>query len=242
MTSNPSSDTQAQNELLQALGPRDPQSFPFASLPEPTSADAKCKVALIRTGRGTFPKFLFVDGPVPRGPTFVGPSFSFLIEKEKNGQVERVLFELGMRESNKYMNPFYKMVTASWNLDLVAPDGVADTLKANGISLESISAAILGHVHCDHTGNLATFPKSVGLVVGPGSPASGENLATEIDVAPEVLEGRSFRELSREKDAWKDIGTFKGLDYFGDGSMWLLDTPGVRCIHHTDPSLLPQIY
>lgn len=51
------------------------------------------------------------------------------------------------------------------------------------------------------------------------------------------------RVLSREKDVWQDVGPFKGVDLFSDGSFFLLDTPGVSSITLTPflvihPSLL----
>jgi glyoxylase-like metal-dependent hydrolase (beta-lactamase superfamily II) len=103
---------------------------------------------------------------------------------------------------------------------------VAETLKANGIALQTISHLILGHAHFDHIGNVADFPDSLPILVGPGSPI-GEELATEIDVPIDVIKNRNVRELSHEKDKWQMVGTFQGYDYFGDGSFWLLDVPGV---------------
>lgn len=99
-------------------------------------------------------------------------------------------------------------------------------MESNNIPLESISTFVIGHAHFDHIGNLAHLPKSVRLVVGPNSPV-GEQLADELDVAKEEVLEREVRVLGRETDKWENVGTFKGLDYFGDGSFWILDVPGV---------------
>lgn len=91
-----SEDIKAQNDILLALHHLDPASFPFSALPD---GSAKCKLTLIRTGcAATAPKPLFLDGAT-HGSTFSLPSFAFLIEREVGGKVvDRVLFELGLRE------------------------------------------------------------------------------------------------------------------------------------------------
>jgi len=58
----------------------------------------------------------------------------------------------------------------------------------------------------------------------------GEQLAEEMDVPLSVLESRIVRQLSRTEDKWVTVGSLKGIDYFGDGSLWVLDTPGVSNI------------
>ena len=55
----------------------------------------------------------------------------------------------------------------------------------------------------------------------------GEQLAQEMDVPLSVLESHPIRQLNRTEDKWVTVGSLQGMDYFGDGSLWLLDTPGV---------------
>lgn len=105
--------------------------------------------------------------------------------------------------------------------------GVAEILNVNNIPLDSISGLVIGHVHSDHIGNLADFPNTVSMLVGPESPL-GDELAEEMDVPIDIITSRKVRQLNRESDKWQDIGTFRGFDYFGDGSFWVLDVPGVR--------------
>lgn len=83
----------------------------------------------------------------------------------------------------------------------------------------------MGHAHFDHIGDVASLP-SASLIVGPGSTV-GTALADELDVPVSVLEQRSVKALSRADDEWRVVGSLEGVDYFGDGSLWLLDTPGV---------------
>lgn len=72
----------------------------------------------------------------------------------------------------------------------------------------------------------AEFPSSTALVVGPGFkdallpgfPANPDSQILESDYANRELREISFSDLR--------IGEFPAFDYFGDGSFYLLDTPG----------------
>lgn len=98
------------------------------------------------------------------------------------------------------------------------------------ISLRSFAAetSFLSHFHWDHTGDPSTFPHSTDLVVGPGFkdafipgyPANQDAPIRESDYA-----NRKLREISFDEDL--TIGGYKALDYFNDGSFYLLDSPGV---------------
>lgn len=96
----------------------------------------------------------------------------------------------------------------------------------NEVSLESLSCIALSHSHFDHFGNLANFPNSASLLPGPGF-SMGDQLAQEMDAPSEVIREREVRQLNRETDKWKILGTFQGYDSFGDGSFWLLDVSRV---------------
>lgn len=82
--------------------------------------------------------------------------------------------------------------------------------------------------HYDHIGDMKTFPGSTKLIVGPGFkeafmpayPIKEESPLLESD-----WEGREVVETDFGDGNLK-IGGFKALDYFGDGSFYLLDAPG----------------
>jgi hypothetical protein len=78
-----------------------------------------------------------------------------------------------------------------------------------------------------HIGDPSSFPHSVDLVVGPGFkdamlPGYPKNPASPIRESDYV--DRNLREITFEKDL--KIGQFPAYDYFGDGSLYLLDSPG----------------
>lgn len=85
--------------------------------------------------------------------------------------------------------------------------------------------------HWDHIGDLnGTFPPSTQLVVGPGFKEAhlpGYPTNKESPLLQHDFESREVREVDIVKEgAGLKIGRFNAYDYFGDGSLYLLDTPG----------------
>ena len=81
--------------------------------------------------------------------------------------------------------------------------------------------------HWDHVGDASTFPGSTEIVVGPGfkdAHLPGYPQRKEATLLETDFEGRSLREIRFDKQT--KIGRFHSFDYFGDGSFYLLDTPG----------------
>lgn len=62
-----------------------------------------------------------------------------------------------------------------------------------------------------HVGDLSKFPASTALVLGPDTlHTASQDLAKEIDVPKESLEGREVRILSQEHDLWSQWGALRG--------------------------------
>jgi len=109
---------------------------------------------------------------------------------------------------------------------------VAEILQENGLDVASgaIDAVIWSHHHWDHIGDMNTIPKSTELIIGPGFrkahlPGYPENQQSPL--RSEDFENRPVREIDFEKEGGGlKIGRFNALDFFGDGSFYLLDTPG----------------
>src|SRR6187402_827675 len=107
---------------------------------------------------------------------------------------------------------------------------VAEILQENGVDVAggAIEAIVWSHWHFDHTGDVSTFPRSTTLITGSGVrdaflPAFPTNPASpliETDFA-----GREHREVDFDKEQTFQIGRFRAVDYFKDGSFYLLDAP-----------------
>jgi hypothetical protein len=82
----------------------------------------------------------------------------------------------------------------------------------------------------DHMGDPNTFPSSTTLVLGHGTQAHarpGHPLNEKAQLPESDFLGREVVEIEFKDDA-PTIAGFKSYDYFGDGSFYLLDAPGVR--------------
>lgn len=82
----------------------------------------------------------------------------------------------------------------------------------------------------DHVGDPSIFPKSTSLVVGPGFKSNKQTYPgypedPDAVVRQDAWEGRELIELDFA-GADLEIGGFKALDFFGDGSFYLLEAAG----------------
>ncbi|PIA92707.1 hypothetical protein CB0940_03935 [Cercospora beticola] len=154
------------------------------------------------------------------------PSFSFLLEHPSG---KKLVWDLGIRHD--YMNsaPTVASYISKSGYNIQVQGHVADTLSDNGVDLNDVEAVIWSHWHWDHVGDPSTFPKSTALVVGPGFqelllPAAPTN--PESPISESAWDGRELRELDFAKPGTIRIGQFPAIDYFGDGSVYLLNSPG----------------
>ncbi|KAL8970190.1 MAG: hypothetical protein Q9197_003943 [Variospora fuerteventurae] len=157
---------------------------------------------------------------------FQAPVFCFLIS---HGD-EHILFDLGVRRDwENYAPTTVKLIKATTTVQ--TQKNISEILDSDtsdlGIKSTDISAIIWSHHHFDHAGDPSTFPPSTALVVGPGfkdhyQPAYPSNPSSTIldsDTA-----GRPIHEIEFRKGL--HIGRFPAVDYFNDGSFYLLDAPG----------------
>ncbi|RAH69235.1 MBL fold metallo-hydrolase [Aspergillus aculeatinus CBS 121060] len=105
---------------------------------------------------------------------------------------------------------------------------VEDILKEHGAALNTVDAIIWSHAHIDHVGRPSRFPSRTKPVVGPGIKEAfypGRPAVKEAPVAAREFLGRKVEGLTPSQFNL-EIGGLKALDYFGDGSFYLLSAPG----------------
>ncbi|OGM47386.1 metallo-beta-lactamase superfamily protein [Aspergillus bombycis] len=158
---------------------------------------------------------------------------AFLIEHVPSG--EQVMFDLGIRKDYWNLPAVLQSRLSEVIPSLRVDKDVTDILQDSGIALNDISTIIWSHYHWDHIGNTAIFPHSTKLVVGPGFKSRsnilpGFPLAPNSPVEAKVFDQRPLKEIDFSGTGLS-IGGFPAYDFFGDGSFYLLDTPG-HCIGH----------
>jgi glyoxylase-like metal-dependent hydrolase (beta-lactamase superfamily II) len=163
--------------------------------------------------------------PVPGLETFkTSPSHSFYIEHPSG---RRLVFDLGIRKDYQNYSKSIADYLPTTKYSIQVSKNVSEILAENGVEPGSIEAVIWSHWHWDHIGDPSSFPQNVDLVVGqgfkdamlPGYPANPSSPIRESDYA-----NRKLREIKFETNL--NVGKFPAFDYFGDGSFYLLDSPG----------------
>ncbi|KAK6530723.1 hypothetical protein TWF281_007562 [Arthrobotrys megalospora] len=190
--------------------------------------------------------FRIKDGPLAifMGPVIEGQEklnvggFGYLVTHTElspvsgEERIRKVLFDLGPPKDWKsdLPEPLVKRV-GSWEDDgavITIEKHVSEVLEDGGVDLNTIEALIWSHAHWDHTGRPSLFPPAVNLIVGPSvsskfSPGYPEN--PDAPFLSQEFAGRNVTELSFESSTLT-IGGMKAIDFFNDGSFYILDAPG----------------
>lgn len=154
------------------------------------------------------------------------PAWSFLIEHESG---RRLLFDLGLPFDWENMAPatVNGLKPLGWDIKVDKP--LVEILKEHSIDPSTIEGLVWSHWHFDHIGNPNHFPPTTKLIFGPGvkeefMPAYPTN--PNAPLRDSDFEGRELQEITFTEPNSLRIGDFPAFDYFGDGSFYLLDTPG----------------
>ncbi len=156
------------------------------------------------------------------------PAWSFLIQSSTG---KKAVFDLSVPPDpyNSYPPSVVRQLEElGWGVQV--DKHVSQVLEDGGVNLTGISSIIWSHHHFDHTGDPSTFPATTELVVGPGFkdallpayPTNPDSALHERYFANRTLREIDFSAQSPPLFA----GGFRAFDFFGDGSFYLLDTPG----------------
>lgn len=197
------------------------------------SSTATVTVSIIDTGttiRG-IPCTTFVEPEIPGHEYLAAPCFSFLIQNV--AQNRTLLFDLAITKNwQNWPAPLYERLVTFGGTQPVVPQDVRDVLDAHGFDATSIEGIIWSHTHVDHVGDVSRFPPQTKLIVGAGAKADvfpGYPTVPNASFNESEIAGHEVQELDFSGPLV--IAGCAAVDYFGDGSLYLLDTPG-HCVGH----------
>ncbi|KAG8741967.1 hypothetical protein FRC10_002233 [Ceratobasidium sp. 414] len=206
--------------------PVKPAELPQWNIPP---SDTTVKVSVIDTTSRIkgLPTSLFFAPLIPGNDIMKAPAYGFLIEHEPSGK--KLLFDLGVSKNWKNGPPTVAnaIIGNQWQIDV--EKDVSEILVEHGVPLKSINTVIWSHHHWDHTGDPSLFPSTTSLTVGPGfTKALTPGYPTNPDshILESAYKGRELVEVSFDDEAELLLGRFRAIDYFGDGSFYLVDSPG----------------
>ncbi|KAJ3555476.1 hypothetical protein NM688_g2559 [Phlebia brevispora] len=156
------------------------------------------------------------------------PSLAFLITHPSHG---RALFDLGLRKHNQGYPPALESALEYFQME--CSEDVADVLQNGAVDPATIKRVFYSHLHFDHVGDLDRFP-SAEVVLGedaeglladaypknPDSDIQGLPLGRPVTYVP-------FTDNATQGKVLSPLGMFeRGVDFYGDGSLYLVDAPG----------------
>lgn len=173
---------------------------------------------------------LLVDPVYPGYESFRIPSYAFLIHHRPSNS--RVLFDLGLRKNwRTHLSPHFLKEVLALPFDISCEKDVVDIIADHGIPANAIDAVILSHHHWDHVGDTTRFPSSTRVITGPGYKAKylpGWPIDKDaVETTSDLYDGRETVEIDFiTGPSCLSIHGCQAYDYFGDGSLYLLNAPG----------------
>ncbi|KAA1469964.1 Metallo-hydrolase/oxidoreductase [Dentipellis sp. KUC8613] len=199
-----------------------------SSLPPPSASQPFFTISALEGGRVTIPVAFIVD-PCPEGvQTIPAPATPFLLRHSVTKR--NLLFDLGIRKDYNNLPPAAAAIANAFFQPIDMAQDVEDSLAKGGLSPSDVSDIFISHIHWDHIGNPARFPYST-FVVGAGAiPLLEKGFPHDAsssypsDLLPTA---RTIVLPASSASAWKPVGPFpRALDYYGDGSLFIVDATG----------------
>lgn len=172
------------------------------------------------------PASIFVAPDLNPGSRFRGNIYAFLLEHlAKDGTTERVMFDLGIRKDVENFAPSQRGLFQG-----VIPSDVPSQLEQGGVSLASIRSVIWSHTHTDHIGDMSLFPSTTSLFIGEDTDTRTYPTYEDASLVESDFAGRAVNKVAF-KNSTLSIGGLPAVDFFEDGSFYLLNVPG-HCLGH----------
>ncbi|KAF8177572.1 beta-lactamase-like protein [Mycena galopus ATCC 62051] len=165
----------------------------------------------------------FLNPVLPGRENLTLPMHAFLIEHKPTQKL--FMFDLGMRNDPQNLPPAFAGFFSSGTVTFDAFSDITELLQGGGVSLDSIDAVFWSHAHFDHIGDMSKFPNSTQIIVGGTTDLSIFPANSKSDLQASDLAGHNVAQLDFS-NANLTFGGMEAIDQFGDGSFYLLNSPG----------------
>ncbi|RPA96869.1 Metallo-hydrolase/oxidoreductase [Choiromyces venosus 120613-1] len=177
------------------------------------------EVHALEAGRAFLPNKLLFNDTNPANADTADEFLAYFFHLHHPGKNLHILWDAGIRKDISARPP-----------PQCKPPSKPSCAHTNGVAPESIDYIFYSHAHFDHTGDPEKFPKAK-IVYGAGTQAHVRP-AWPINPESRYLESLFPEGRTQELGAgdFKPIGGFapwdSACDFFGDGSLLLIDAPG----------------
>ncbi|KAJ7457013.1 hypothetical protein FB451DRAFT_1564416 [Mycena latifolia] len=178
----------------------------------------------------------FVRPVLPGREDLTLPMHAFLLTHRPSGR--NFMFDLGMRNDPLNLPPAFAGFFSSGAVTVGDFKDITELLQDGGVALDSIEGIFWSHgrpaalTHFDHIGDMSKFPNGTQIVVGGTTDLTLFPDSQTSDLQASDLAGHDVVKLDFDR-ANLTISGMRAIDHFGDGSFYLIDTPGHLTGHMT---------
>ena len=167
---------------------------------------------------------------VPKETWIAAPIGAFLLEHPVGGPV---LVDTGMHPvvAVDPKRNLGRLGAAIVRIDILEDENVPARLRRWGVDAEDVTLVLMTHLHPDHTSAMSEFPAARFVTTHDEWRAATGRAATLRGYIGAHLPDRSSFELVDISGGEPHEGLSRTLDYFGDGSVRLVSTPGHTAGH-----------
>jgi len=196
------------------------------ALPPPSPNQVYWDVSALEGGEFLVDPAFFLAEVNPGGAKIFMPCLAFVMQHSVTK--EYFLFDLSTRKDMDNLTPGLKAMLFP-NPPCTVPQDVVQSLAKGGLKPEDIKHICISHLHFDHTGDPTFYKNATFLLGGEAksliSPGYPEDPKSPYDSRIYPMDRTRF--LSLDEPGWVPLGPFPhALDYFGDGSLYIVDAPG----------------